>query len=163
MSMLLLKLPLNIFHVSRLHCRGFIPVKYRGSRYAKSKLKNLDSILNWPKKNFNFSSRDPSNCTRVLAILAKNSAFVFFDGDNPITENNTSLRSPSPIMTFLTGSNAFGGGGGWGRTTEINESTHAHFTKLLTIASMIALQVVRTSYVWEVASPQPPPPPVFSV
>ena len=52
-----------------------------------------------------------------------------------------------------------GGGGGWGRTTEINESTHAHFTKLLTIASMIALQVVRTSYVWEVASPQPPSPP----
>ena len=50
MSMLLLKLPLNIFHVSRLHCRGFIPVKYPGSRYAKSKLKNLDSILNWPKK-----------------------------------------------------------------------------------------------------------------
>ena len=33
-----------------------------------------------------------------------------------------------------------------GKTTEISESAHAHFTKPLTIASMIALQVVRTSF-----------------
>ena len=32
-----------------------------------------------------------------------------------------------------------------GKTTEISEFAHAHFTKPLTIASMIALQVVRTS------------------
>ena len=33
-----------------------------------------------------------------------------------------------------------------GKTTEINVSAHAHITKPLTIASMIALQVVRASF-----------------
>ena len=32
------------------------------------------------------------------------------------------------------------------KTTEINESAHAHFEKLLSIASIIALQVVRASF-----------------
>ena len=33
-----------------------------------------------------------------------------------------------------------------GKPTEIDESVHAHFTKLLTIALMIALQVVKASF-----------------
>ena len=48
-------------------------------------------------------------------------------------------------LAFLTRSNAiqfFLAG----KTTEINESAHQHFTKPLAIASMIAMQVVRTSF-----------------
>ena len=48
-------------------------------------------------------------------------------------------------LAFLTASNAiqfFLAG----KTTEINESAHQHFTKPKAIASMIALQVVRISF-----------------
>ena len=48
-----------------VRCGGFIPVKYPVRRYAKSKQKKLDAILNLPLQKFNFSSRDPSNDTRA--------------------------------------------------------------------------------------------------
>ena len=47
-------------------------------------------------------------------------------------------------LAFLTGSNAISCLAG--KTTEINESAHWHLTEPLAIASMIALQVVRTSF-----------------